>query len=78
MRARLLRRAGDFNGAIDAMAAVVEKSPALVAERMLARYQWQGLLLGNLEEPLLRPKAPEAMTTRPLLLCHQGPSIGTP
>jgi serine/threonine protein kinase/tetratricopeptide (TPR) repeat protein len=61
LRSRLLRRAGDFNGAIEALSGVTENSPAVAAERMLARYQWQALLLGNLEDPLLRPKAPDSL-----------------
>jgi tetratricopeptide (TPR) repeat protein len=61
LRSKLLRRAGDFNGAIDALSAVEEQSPSVAVERMLARYQWQLLLLGNLDDPLLRPKVTDAL-----------------
>jgi serine/threonine protein kinase len=61
LRARLLRRAGDFTAALEALSPAGDKSNSVNAERMIARYQFQGLLLGNIEEPLLRPKAAEAM-----------------
>lgn len=61
LRSRLLRRAGDFSGAIEALSAVRGNTEQIVAERMMARYQWQTLLLGNLDDPLLRPKISEAL-----------------
>jgi tetratricopeptide (TPR) repeat protein/predicted Ser/Thr protein kinase len=61
LRSKLLRRAGDFSGALEALSNVAEQAPEAAAERMMSRFQWHTLLLGSFEDPLLRPKPPEAL-----------------
>ena len=64
LRARAFRRGGEHQAAIDDLNVVLEKrpdDPTALLERLLAAYELNILYLGNLQEPLLRPRERKAV-----------------
>src|SRR5262249_2843923 len=75
LRARAYRRTGEHLAAIEDLDELVRRDPknrAAVLERLLATYQLYVLYLGNLNEPLLRPRAFERLKDDVDVLVKEG------
>jgi tetratricopeptide (TPR) repeat protein len=75
LRARAYRRTGEHLAAIDDLDELVRRDPknrAAIHERLLATYQLYVLYLGNINEPLLRPRAFERLKDDVDVLAKEG------
>jgi tetratricopeptide (TPR) repeat protein len=79
LRARTFRRTGELLAAVDDLDEVLEREPTnldAVRERLLAKYQLYVLYLGNLNEPLLRPREFDLLKADVALLKKSGDPVG--